>query len=146
MRIKKTKVSMIVVLVLAGIWSGCDGTSTPRRVNAVDSEKSAAKPEAKAQTDDLRAGKNFMATKVYGQEEDQKILKLFEGLRVADVTDGMDKAGLPNIGLMSPEIRPLWKDTEHYAHRFIGIAVTARYVPANKPPAPAMRPRRLTAG
>jgi len=138
MRIKKTKVSMIVVLVLAGIWSGCDGTSTPRRVNAVDSEKSAAKPEAKAQTDDLRAGKNFMATKVYGQEEDQKILKLFEGLRVADVTDGMDKAGLPNIGLMSPEIRPLWKDTEHYAHRFIGIAVTARYVPANKPPAPAM--------
>jgi regulator of RNase E activity RraA len=138
MRIKKTKVSMIVVLVLAGIWSGCDGTSTPRRVNAVNSEKFAVKPEAKAQTDDLRAGKNFMATKVYGQEEDQKILKLFEGLRVADVTDGMDKVGLPNVGLMSPEIRPLWKDTEHYTHRFIGIAVTARYVPANKPPAPAM--------
>jgi regulator of RNase E activity RraA len=30
------------------------------------------------------------------------------------------------------------KDTEHYTHRFIGIAVTARYVPTNKPPAPAM--------
>jgi 4-hydroxy-4-methyl-2-oxoglutarate aldolase len=138
MRIKKAKVSMIVVLVLAGIWSGCDGISTPKRVNAVDSEKSAAKPEARAQTDDPRAGKNFMATKVYGQEEDQKILKLFEGLRVADVTDGMDKAGLPNIGLMSPEIHALWKDAEHYTHRFIGIALTARYVPTNKPLAPAM--------
>jgi len=59
-------------------------------------------------------------------------------LRVADVTDGMDKAGLSNIGLMSPEIHAAWKDTEHFTHRFIGIAVTARYVPTNKPPAPRM--------
>jgi regulator of RNase E activity RraA len=59
-------------------------------------------------------------------------------LRVADVADGMDKAGLTNIGLMSPEIHAAWKDTEHYTHRFVGIAVTARYVPTNKPQAPAM--------
>jgi len=39
---------------------------------------------------------------------------------------------------MSPEIHALWKDTVHYTHRFIGIAVTVRYVPTNKPPAPAM--------
>ena len=86
----------------------------------------------------LRAGKNFIATNVYSDEEDRQILKLFDGLRGADVSDGMDKVGLTNIGLMSPEIHAAWKDTEHYTHRFIGIAVTARYVPTNKPPAPAM--------
>jgi 4-hydroxy-4-methyl-2-oxoglutarate aldolase len=40
---------------------------------------------------------------------------------------------------MSPEIHPLWKDTQHYAHRFIGIAVTVRYVPTNDPPGQAMQ-------
>jgi regulator of RNase E activity RraA len=44
----------------------------------------------------------------------------------------MDAVGLQNIGLMDPEIRPLWKDTENYAHRIIGVAVTARYVPTNR--------------
>ncbi len=33
---------------------------------------------------------------------------------------------------MDPEIRPLWKDTKDYAHRFVGIAVTARYVPTQR--------------
>jgi len=88
--------------------------------------------------EELRAGKNFIATNVYSNEEDRQILKLFDGLRVADVADGMDKVGLTNIGLMSPEIHAAWKDTEHYTHRFVGLAVTARYVPTNKPQAPAM--------
>jgi len=88
--------------------------------------------------EELRAGKNFIPTNVYNAEADEQILKLFEGLRVADVSDGMDKAGLTNIGLMSPEIHAAWKDTRHYTHRFTGIAVTVRYVPTNKPPAPAM--------
>lgn len=88
---------------------------------------------------ELRAGMNFIATKVYSSDEDEQILKLYEGLRVADVSDGMDKAGLTNVGLMSPEIHAAWKDTEHFTHRFIGIAVTVRYVPTNKPPAPAMQ-------
>ena len=74
--------------------------------------------------EELRAGKNFIETKVYTAEEDEEILKLFEDLRVADVSDGMDKAGLTNVGLMLSEIHPLWKDTENYTHRFIGIAVT----------------------
>jgi 4-hydroxy-4-methyl-2-oxoglutarate aldolase len=87
---------------------------------------------------ELRAGKNFIPTKVYSSQDDEQILKLFEGLRVADISDGMDKVGLTNTGLMSPEIHALWKDTVHYKHRFIGIAVTVRYVPTNKPPAPAM--------
>ncbi|MCS7238492.1 MAG: RraA family protein [Thermoguttaceae bacterium] len=84
--------------------------------------------------DELRAGKNFIPTPVYSPEEDERILKLYEGLRVADVCDGMDKAGLQNIGLVSPEIQPLWRDTENFTHRIVGIAVTVRYVPTNRPP------------
>jgi 4-hydroxy-4-methyl-2-oxoglutarate aldolase len=94
--------------------------------------------DPKPEIEELRAGKNFIPTKVYSAEDDEQILKLFAGLRVADVSDGMDKVGLTNTGLMSPEIHAAWKDTIHFKHRFIGIAVTARYVPTNKPPAPAM--------
>jgi regulator of RNase E activity RraA len=90
--------------------------------------------ETSADTD-LRAGRNFLPTKVYSAEEDQAVLRLFEGLRVTDVMDGMDQAGLQNIGAMDPDIRPLWRDFEHFEHRVIGIAVTARYVPTNRPPA-----------
>ncbi len=98
----------------------------------------AAQQAAKPNPDELRAGRNFMETKVYSQQDDLDTLKLFDGLRVADVSDGMDKVGLANVGLMSPEIHAAWKDVRHYKHRFIGIAVTARYVPTNKGPAPAM--------
>jgi len=91
---------------------------------------------AASKREEFRAGKNFMPTRVYTAEEDRALLKLFEGLRVTDVTDGMDKAGLTNIGLMSPDIHPAWTDTDHFTHRMVGIAVTARYVPTNKPPAP----------
>ena len=98
----------------------------------------AAQQKANPGAEDLRAGRNFMDTKIYSEQDDQEILKLFEGLRVSDVTDGLDKVGLTNVTLMSPEIHPVWKDTTHYKHRFIGIAVTARYMPTNRPPAPAM--------
>src|SRR5262245_16190189 len=84
---------------------------------------------------ELRAGKSFIPTHIYTEEEDRNALRLFDGLRVADVSDAMDQAGLQNIGLMDFEIRPLWKDTQHFSHRFTGIAVTARYVPTNEPPA-----------
>jgi regulator of RNase E activity RraA len=36
---------------------------------------------------------------------------------------------------MNADIRPLWRDTTHFTHRFIGIAVTARYVPTQRPAA-----------
>lgn len=84
---------------------------------------------------ELRSGRSFLATPVFTEDEDRKLLALFEGLRVADATDGMDAVGLQNIGLMDAAIRPLWKDAKTYRHRFIGIAVTARYVPTNRPPA-----------
>jgi regulator of RNase E activity RraA len=97
-----------------------------------------AEGDAKPNMGQLRTGWNFIPTKGYTAEEDEAILKLFTGLRLSDVVDGMDKAGLHNIGLMTPEIHPAWKDTKHYTHRFVGIAVTVRYVPTNKPPAPRM--------
>jgi 4-hydroxy-4-methyl-2-oxoglutarate aldolase len=112
---------------------------------AADSAPAEAGQNAASDTEALRAGKNFIPTKVYTTQQDEQILKLFEGLRVSDVSDGMDKVGLNNTGLMSPEIHASWKDTTHYAHRFIGIAVTARYVPTNEPPAPHMETKAFDA-
>jgi 4-hydroxy-4-methyl-2-oxoglutarate aldolase len=88
-----------------------------------------------ASADALRAGTNFIATRTYTAEEDQAVLAAFAGLRVADVCDGMDAVGLHNRGLMEPDIHPLWRDTKDFSHRFIGIAVTARYVPTQEPTA-----------
>jgi 4-hydroxy-4-methyl-2-oxoglutarate aldolase len=92
-----------------------------------------AQPAATAA--DPRAGRSFIATPVYSAEDDAAVLKAFEGLRVADVTDGMDAYGLHNTGLMDAGIVPLWKDTQKFTHRFIGVAVTARYVPTQRPTA-----------
>jgi hypothetical protein len=36
------------------------------------------------------------------------ISSLYRYLRVVDVVDAMDGIGYFNIGLMSPELRPLW--------------------------------------
>jgi 4-hydroxy-4-methyl-2-oxoglutarate aldolase len=88
-----------------------------------------------ADAEKLRAGATLMPTQVYSLEDDRRVLKAFEGLRVADVSDGMDFVGLHDIGLVNPEIHPLWKDTVDYSHRIIGIAVTVRYVPTQQPPA-----------
>ncbi len=86
---------------------------------------------------ELRGGVNYLSTRVFTAEEDARILKLFEGLRVADVSDGMDMAGLPGVGLVDPAIHPDWVDQKTLAHQFRGIAVTARYVPTQRPDRPA---------
>lgn len=54
--------------------------------------------------------------------------KHYEPLRVVDVCDALDGIGYFNIGLVSPEIRPLW-----LGMKFWGVAFTLRCVPANKP-------------
>lgn len=54
--------------------------------------------------------------------------KLYKYLRVVDVCDAMDGIGYFDIGLMAPEIRPLWSGM-----RFWGVALTMRCVPANRP-------------
>lgn len=63
---------------------------------------------------------------------DADILTLYQGLRVADVSDGMDMVGLEDAGLMDQKIVPLWRDIDDLSHLFCGIAVTARYVPTNR--------------
>lgn len=115
---------MNIPLVVRASWCGAVAALT--FTSAVFAQK--AGPNA-------RSGQNFIETPVYSLEEDREILQAFEGLRVADVTDGMDSVGLHNIGLMDHEIAPLWKDAKEYKHRIIGVAVTARYVPTQQPPA-----------
>jgi regulator of RNase E activity RraA len=83
----------------------------------------------------LRTGRNLIATPVYSEAEDQNVLAFFKGLRVADVVDGMDAVGLQDIGTMDPSIHAVWRDTQNFSHRFVGVAVTARYVPTQNPPA-----------
>lgn len=63
---------------------------------------------------------------------DNAILDMYKGLRVADVSDGMDIAGLKDLGLMDQRIQALWKDIDSFKHQFRGIAITARYVPTNR--------------
>ncbi len=87
--------------------------------------------------------KLFIPYTEYSQEENQRILGLLEGLRVADVSDGMDVVGLADVGIVDPEIKALWRDTENFTHRIIGIAVTARYMPTNKRE-PRMEPPKIS--
>jgi hypothetical protein len=41
--------------------------------------------------------------------DDPALLERFEGLRVADVRDGLDAAGYHAIGSMAPSMRPLFR-------------------------------------
>jgi regulator of RNase E activity RraA len=91
-----------------------------------------AKP---TEADSMRAGRNYIATPVYSETADKAVLALFKGLRVADVVDGLDAVGLVDTGTMDPDIHALWRDTANFTHRFVGIAVTARYVPTQRPTA-----------
>ena len=74
----------------------------------------------------------FIPYKAYSQADNARILAMYKWLRVADVSDGMDVAGLQDVGTVSNEVHALWKDTEKFTHRAVGIAVTARYVPTNR--------------
>lgn len=86
---------------------------------------------------DYTLGYGFVESHWYPAAENARLLKLFEGLRVADVSDGMDMAGLPQTGLVDPAIHALWTDTEKMTHQIRGLAVTVRYVPTQKPDRPA---------
>lgn len=54
--------------------------------------------------------------------------RLYQPLRVVDVCDAMDGIGYFDIGLMDPEVRPLWSGM-----KFWGPALTVRCVAANRP-------------
>jgi hypothetical protein len=74
---------------------------------------------------------------------DEEILKLYTGLRVADVSDGMDMVGLRDVGLMDTRIEALWRDIDDLSHTICGIAITARYVPTNRVVKNAMDPEEF---
>jgi regulator of RNase E activity RraA len=90
-----------------------------------------------ADIDQLSVGVNFIGSTWYTEAKDLSLLALYEGLRVADVSDGMDMAGLPHQGLVDPAIHPLWIDVSTMAHVIRGIALTVRYVPTQRPDRPA---------
>jgi len=71
------------------------------------------------------------------QDERQRLLELYQSLRVADVRDGMDWMMRHHQGSMSPAIRPLFHT------RAVGIARTVRYVPY-KGAVPFMSPEEYT--
>lgn len=57
-----------------------------------------------------------------------QVRELYRYLRVVDVADAMDGMGYFDVGLVSPEVRPLWNGM-----KFWGPALTIRCVPANRP-------------
>jgi len=59
------------------------------------------------------------------------LLDRYEGLRVTDVTDGMDFLGFHEVNRMDPGIAPLHRDPEGFEHRFVGLARTVRFHPTN---------------
>jgi 4-hydroxy-4-methyl-2-oxoglutarate aldolase len=89
-----------------------------------------------AEVAELSDGHNFIESTWYTEAEDLALLKLFEGLRVADVSDGMDMVGLPEMGLVDPAIHPSWVDYSDMSHIIRGIALTVRYVPTQRPDRP----------
>ncbi|NIM90959.1 MAG: RraA family protein [Candidatus Aminicenantes bacterium] len=90
----------------------------------------------RADPEQLEKGVNFIQVPAYSQEENTEILKLYDGLRVADVKDALDRIGLQDVGLVNPEIQAAWKDLKTLRHQFRGIALTVRYVPSNLPNRP----------
>ena len=82
----------VSLLVVTTIWM------------AMISAPVAAQQNPKPAAEDLRAGRNLSRPRSTARRTTREILKLFEGLRESDVCDGMDKVGLANVGLMSPQI------------------------------------------
>ncbi len=68
----------------------------------------------------------------FSDSERQEILALCKGLRTTDINDAMDHVGLQDVGMVSADIRPLWRDVETMAHRVYGFAHTVRFLPTNK--------------
>lgn len=81
---------------------------------------------------DLKSGHGFISSSSHCEEEDLKILAQYDGLRVADVNDALDRFGAGGAMVMESSIHALWKDTAKFTHRIAGIAVTARYMPSQQ--------------
>lgn len=82
-----------------------------------------------AQQPESPFSRQYLAVEQYSQEENEAIVKRFQELRVTDVVDGLDVAGLQDVTVMDPGIKQLWRDEEKFTHRIYGVAVTLRIVP-----------------
>jgi hypothetical protein len=49
---------------------------------------------------------------------DDVLLELYRGARVTDVVDGLVTCGYMDVGVMDPEIAPLWRDVKGYEPPF----------------------------
>jgi 4-hydroxy-4-methyl-2-oxoglutarate aldolase len=67
-------------------------------------------------------------TPLFQKADPDNLASLFQHMRVVDVVDALDGIGYFNIGLMDPQVRPLWSGM-----KFWGEAATIRCVPSNKP-------------
>jgi len=68
------------------------------------------------------------------EEEREEIVELYDGLRVADVVDGLDSYGFNRyVNQMSQDIQALHHDYEDFTHQIMGFAHTMRFLPTNKP-------------
>jgi 4-hydroxy-4-methyl-2-oxoglutarate aldolase len=84
---------------------------------------------AVAQPQQPQFSKQYLITQQYAQHESEALVKRFHGLRVTDVTDGLDVVGLQDVTVMDAGIKPLWRDEHQFTHRIYGTAVTLRIVP-----------------
>jgi 4-hydroxy-4-methyl-2-oxoglutarate aldolase len=95
-----------------------------------------ARHDASAQDEHLHSpeGVRLLDNKSFDDRDParKQILDLYQDLRVTDVCDGMDLIGLQDLGLMDNKIRPLWRDDTGFTHRFVGFAITVRYVPSDR--------------
>lgn len=62
------------------------------------------------------------------QADPENVASLYRHLRVVDVCDALDGIGYFNIGLVDPQLRPIWQGM-----KFWGNAATIRCVPSNRP-------------
>lgn len=81
------------------------------------------------QTGEAPFSRQYLQVKQYSQQENEAMVKKFDGLRVTDVVDGLDVVGLQDVTVMDAGIGPLWRDGEKFTHRIYGVAVTLRIVP-----------------
>ena len=72
------------------------------------------------------------------EEEREELVSLYRGLRVTDVTDGLDYNGFHDVNQLDRTIRPLYRDPNGFSHRFVGFAHTVRFLPTNR-----RRPERM---
>ena len=83
---------------------------------------------------ELARGASLITFDDYSAEDPMELVKKYDGLRVTDVVDAMQAIGLQDVGSMNNTIRPLWRDrSEEVTHRIYGVAVTAQFVPSQKP-------------